>query len=473
MIAEVDGRALVLAAFSMALGGCAVGPDYRAPTLAVLRVPARYSVSADASAQANHARWWTHFDDPLLTRLETEGQTANRDLAVARARLRQSREALIQTRSAAMPTVAVTAGLNRNQRVSGGGLSGTVASLSGDAAYQVDLFGANARAIAAARADAEASRFATGAVALTIAADIATAYLQVRLAQADLANAALAEANLADNLQIAQWRNQAGLNGALDVELARTQLAQTSATIPAIEAALAAGEARIAVLVGRDPGALRAELAMVAPIPVGAVQLAVGIPADAVRQRPDVRAAERALAAATARIGVAQAQLYPALGLGGSVGTGAAALSNPFAAITGQAFATLTHLVFDGGRRHSVVRQARAQADEALASYQQSVLIALEETENALVTARSVSRQQAQVEAAAAAAANSALLARQQYRSGLIDYAALIVTENLLISARNGVVQARHDRALALVQLYSALGGGWTDQDFSRPQDIP
>lgn len=465
---------LIAVPWLLALSACMVGPDYHTPTPAALGVPPRYSVPSDPSAQSANARWWDQFGDPELTRLELAGLAANLDIAQAWSRLRQVREALIQARSAAVPTISASAGYTRTQVLvapAGANLSGDNLTLAADAAWQVDLFGGRSRAIEAARADTDVSRFAYGAVALTVQSSIANAYLQVRLQQANLANARQAQVNQADNLQIARWRRQAGLIGDLDVELARTQLAQTTATIPQIDSGLNQAITQLGVLLGREPGALRPELAMVQPIPVGPANLAVGIPVDVLRQRPDVRSAERALAAATARIGVAQSALYPALSLGGSIGAGPGTFANPFNLVTGQAFANLAQTIFDGGRLRSLVRAQRDATDGALAAYHQTVLTALEDVENAIVALQSANRRQEQFDLAQTSASNSAVLARQQYRSGLIDYAALLITENLLITSRKGVAQARYDRAAALVQLYAALGGGWTDHDAVTGQD--
>lgn len=452
----------------LALSACVVGPDYRPPAPAALAVPPTYSVPSDPSAQGAEVRWWNRFGDPELTRLEEAGLAANLDIAQALARLRQVREALAQARSAAVPTISASGGYSRTQAIAapaGAGLSGDSLTTAADAAYQVDLFGGRSRAIEAARADSDGSRFDYAAVALTVQSTIASTYLQVRLLQASLANAQEARTNQADNLQIADWRRQAGLISQFDVDLARTQLAQTTATIPQLESNLGQTTAALGVLLGESPGARRAELAQSQPIPVGPAGLAVGIPADVLRQRPDVRAAERSLAATTARIGVAEAALYPALVLGGSIGTGSATLSSPFDLITGQAFARIAQTLFDGGRLRSQVRSQRAATDGAFARYKLSVLVALEDVENAITALQAANRRQIQFDRAEASAISSAALARLQYRSGLIDYAALLISENLLITSRNGAAQARHDRAAALVQLYAALGGGWTDRD--------
>ena len=468
------GRPLALAAALLALSACAAGPDYHVPQPAALGVPDQYSVPSNPAAQGSNAEWWTAFNDPELTRLESAGQAANLDLALALSRLRQARELLVQARSGNVPTLSASASVNRTEVLAGtSGLNGTGTSLSlaADASYQADVFGGRSRSIEAARADAEASRFDYAATALSVQSEIANTYLEVRLQQTNFANARLTLANQSDNLQIAQWRNQAGLIGSLDVEQARTQQAQAAAAVPQAESNFDQAVARLGVLLGREPGALRAELAALQPIPTGPASIAVGLPADVLRQRPDVRSAERSLAAATARIGVATAQLYPALTLGGSIGTGSGSLRTLFDVITGQAFASVAQTIFDGGRLRSAVRSQRAAADGAFATYRKSVLTALADTENALVALRAANLRQTQFAAALESATNSALLARDQYRSGLIDYITLLTTENQLISARNGLAQARFDQAAALVQLYAALGGGWGDRPAVSGQD--
>jgi NodT family efflux transporter outer membrane factor (OMF) lipoprotein len=215
------------------------------------------------------------------------------------------------------------------------------------------------------------------------------------------------------------------------------------------------------VLTGRAPGALTGELTQAKPIPHGPAEVAVGIPADTLRQRPDIRSAERTLAAQTARIGVAEAQLYPALRLSGNIGTSAFSLGGLFDAITGGIFSSLSQTLFDGGRLRSQVRSQQAATEGALAAYRQSILTSLEDVENALLALRSARERQAQFTIALDAANNSAILARIQYRSGLTDFQQLLEAERSLLSARDGLVGSRGDEALALVQLYRSLGGGW------------
>ena len=443
----------------LSLAACSVGPNYRPPAPAALSVPdTYYARDAQAAQPAELAHWWERFDDPLLARLIGEASAGNLDLAQAASRLVQARESLAQARAGLVPSVGASAGAGRDV---GPGNDRTSFSVGADASWEIDLFGRIRRGIEAAGADAQSVYYDREAVRVAIAAEVATNYIQARLAQERLALARDTLAIADDNLQIAGWRVQAGLVSSLDSEQARAARAQTAASIPNIENAFTSATYRLAVLTGRAPGALTGELTQAKPIPHGPAEVAVGIPADTLRQRPDIRSAERTLAAQTARIGVAEAQLYPALRLSGNIGTSAFSPGGLFDAITGGIFSSLSQTLFDGGRLRSQVRSQQAATEGALAAYRQSILTSLEDVENALLALRSARERQAQFTIALDAANNSAILARIQYRSGLTDFQQLLEAERSLLSARDGLVGSRGDEALALVQLYRALGGGW------------
>jgi NodT family efflux transporter outer membrane factor (OMF) lipoprotein len=450
----------------LALAACTVGPNYRPPAAGALSVPDAYYGREAQAAPAELARWWERFDDPLMARLIGEASAGNLDLAQAAARLVQARESLVQARAGLVPTVGASAGAGRDF---GPGDDRSSFNVGADVSWEIDLFGRIRRGIEAAGADAQAVYYDREALRVAIAAEVATNYIQARLAQERLAIARDTLAIADDNLQIARWRVEAGLVSSLDSEQARAARAQTAASIPNIENAFTSATYRLAVLTGRAPGALTAELTAPKPIPRGPADVALGIPADTLRQRPDVRSAERSLAAQTARIGVAQAQLYPALRLSGNIGTSALSLGGLFEAITGGIFSSLSQTLFDGGRLRSQVRSQQAATEGALAAYRQSVLTSLEEVENALLALRSARERQAQFAIALEAATNTAILARIQYRSGLTDFRQLLESERSLLSARDGLVASRGDEALALVQLYRALGGGW---DLEAAPDI-
>ncbi|MDQ0249141.1 NodT family efflux transporter outer membrane factor (OMF) lipoprotein [Sphingomonas kyeonggiensis] len=470
---------------ALSLSACAVGPDYHPRAASELGVPDAWSVPAGQKAQEDLSQWWTRFDDPMLGSLVQRAQAANLDVAQAVVRLRQAREALVQQRADLFPSLSASGGVSHSEPLRGGTSTttlpdGTVTSFSQggntsfslglDASYQVDLFGGVRRGVEGARASYEASGFDYATVLISVEAETARNYVLARVAQAQIANA---HGNLAisdDNLQIAGWRVQAGLVSSVDQEQARASRAQIAASIPTLEASYNSAVSRLGVLTGQAPGALKAEMEAVKPIPKGPAEVAAGIPADALRQRPDVRAAERNLAAASANIGVATAQLYPSLSIGGSIDSGSSALTSILDTITGRLFANIAQTLFDGGRRASQVRSAEAAADGAFLAYKSTVLTSLEDIENAIVALQTAQRRQQEFGVALDASNNQAILARMQYRTGLTDFTTLNTAEASLISARNGLLSARSDEATALIQLYQALGGGW---DASKTPTVP
>ncbi|GAA0744174.1 RND transporter [Sphingomonas sp. ABOLD] len=469
--------ALLLCA-ALPLAACSTGSARPQQSPAPIDLPDRFSVDPQQQAREDLARWWDRFDDPMLGQLIGQAQTANLDIAQAVIRLRQARESLVQSRSALLPTVRGSAGYSRNEPLRGGSITtqlpdGTIGSFSQggssnfslglDASYQADLFGGVRSGVRSARASFEAAGFNRAAVLLSVESETARNYVQARLSQAQLANARESLAIQDENLQIAQWRVQAGLVSSLDAEQARAQRSQTAASIPQLESSYAANVARLGVLTGQTPGALREAMAAPKPIPRGPASVAAGIPADALRQRPDVRAAERNLAAASAQIGVSRAQLYPSLSLGGSISSGSSSVRSLLDLITGRAFANVAQTIFDSGRLRSQLRSARAGADGAFYSYKASVLQAMEEIENAIVALQAAREREAAFRTALEAATNQALLARFQYRSGLTDFTTLNQSESALLSAKNGLSQAESEQATALIQLYVALGGGWDE----------
>jgi outer membrane protein, multidrug efflux system len=449
-----------LSALSVLAAACTSGPDYKAPAPASLGVPQRYyGAAGEAVSPQELAAWWRQFGDPQLDSLIQQAIAGNLDLAVAAARLRQARESVVQARAGRLPTVDASGGVGQSFDTDGN--SDTNLSLGADAAWEADLFGGISRGIEAARADEQGAAFDLAAVQVAIVGEVATNYIEARLAQARLANARETLGIADENLEIADWRLQAGLVSSIDVEQARGQRAQTAATIPSLEQSFASATYRLAVLTGQAPGAVTAALTAPRAIPEAPAAIAVGIPADALRQRPDVRSAERDLAAATARIGVAEAQLRPGLRLTGNIGTSALSVGGLLDAITGSIFASLGAPLFDGGRLRSQVRSQEAVTEAAYATYRQSVLTALEDVENGLVALQTAQGREREFQVALDAANNQAILARSSYRAGLTDFQTLLEAERALISARDGISSSQADRALAVVQLYRALGGGW------------
>ena len=456
-------RGLLLTGLIVGLSACAAGPEYRPRSAAELGVPQDWSVDAEPGRN-DLTQWWRSFDDQILTQLVEQAAASNLDLAQALARLRQAREALVMSRSDLFPSVGASADYSRSETIRGssartGGPNSY--SIGLDASWQVDLFGGASSGVRASRADLEAAGFDHATILLSVESEVARNYVLARAWQAQLENARASLAIQQDNLEIAGFRVQAGLVSSLDQEQARASAAQTAAAIPQMEQQYNATVSRLGVLTAQAPGALKPLLQEARAIPRGPDSIGAGIPADILRQRPDVRAAERSLAAATAEIGVARAQLFPALTIGGGIGTSAGTVKALFDTITGNLFAALSQTIFDAGRRGAQVRSSRAAAEGAFAAYRLTVLQAVEDVENAVVAFDAAQERERQYGTAYDAALASAQLARSQYRSGLTDFTTLNTQEASLISARNGLVQARSDQATALVALYVALGGGW------------
>ncbi|WEK48173.1 MAG: efflux transporter outer membrane subunit [Candidatus Andeanibacterium colombiense] len=440
-----------------ALAGCtALAPDMPAHAVPV---PARWSDQGDAAATYDDAHYWDALGDPALSALVEQALAQNLDLAQSATRLVQAREQLVQARAGFLPTLNASAGGNQGFLDGAGDPN---FNLGLDASWEADLFGRIGNSARAASFDYEAAGFSLADLRRSIAGQVATQVISARAAANQLAMARDTLRIQEDNLQIARWRNQAGLVSSLDVEQARTQRAQTAAAIPQIESNLAATSNAISTLVGETPGRVRELLARTQPIPVPPALARLSAPADLLRRRPDVRQAEATLASDTVRIGVARAQLYPLLRLTGSIGTNDIGPLNLFDLVTGTVTGAVTQLLFDGGRTQSQIRSARALADGSLANWRKSILTALEEVESAIAARRAADARLTEYLEAVDAANNAAILARSQYQAGLTDFQTLLTSESALLSARNSVISAEADRAATFVRLTQALGGGWS-----------
>lgn len=455
------------------LSACAVGPDYRAPTASALKVPERF-VAERAGVETDIARWWTTFDDPVLTQLVEKALAANLDVAASGARLRQARATLRQQQGGALPSLSASGSASRSignegstfvdpttgQTIARGGDT-TVFRAGFDASWEVDVFGGISRSIEAARANAQSAEANVHFAQVTVAAEVGLNYLAARQAQAQLDIARRNLASQDETVQIVGWRVQAGLVSSQDMEQAKQLRANTAASIPNLETSYNSAVNRIAVLLGEAPGAVNALMAAMEPVPLPPEAVGAGIPAEIVQRRPDVVAAERTLAAETARIGVTEAQLYPALRLSGSFTGSDTSLSDLPGSMIGNIASAITAPIFNGGQIRAQVEGQRASTDAAFASYRQTVLTALEDVENALAALTAAERREVEVVKAAEAAENAVLFARSQYQAGLIDFQSLLETERSLLSTQDSRATARATRATATVQLYKALGGGW------------
>ncbi|WAT17744.1 efflux transporter outer membrane subunit [Aurantiacibacter sp. MUD11] len=460
-------RCMLAATAPLALAACATPTvDIAQPEVAV---PADWQVSDPAPVSTDLTEYWTMLDDPLLTGFVEQAILENRDLAQSAARLDQARASLVQARAGYLPSLSASGGANRD--IGDFARDGVQFNLGADASWEMDLFGQISGNVAAAEGDLAAQGYSLADLQRLIVGQVAVATINARATAEQLAIARSTLAYQDDNLQIARWRNQAGLVSSLDVEQARTQRAQTAATIPLLESSLTATANSISTLIGEPPGrVLEAFLAeQSASVPTPPMLAGFEAPAEVLRRRPDVRAAEASLVASTARIGVARAQLLPLVRLSGSIGTGPVNAGSLFDIVTGGIFAGVSQLLFDGGRTAAQVDSAEAGARASLAAWEQTILGALEDVESSAVDQRTADQRVGINEEAVDAANNAALLARSQYEAGLVDFRTLLTAENQLLSARNQLVGAEADRATAFVRLTQALGGGWTLSD----DDIP
>jgi NodT family efflux transporter outer membrane factor (OMF) lipoprotein len=470
-------RAMGALAVASLLTACTVGPDYVEPDLLppdAWHAPLAGGLAAGATDAATLAAWWRQFDDAALASLVERALAANTDVRRASAALREARAARARAGADWYPTLSAGGSHSRSR---GSGSYGTSRASSFyqagfDAMWELDLFGAVRRSTEAAQAELEASEASLRDVQVSLAAEVALEYVNVRALQERLRIARRNLETQSDTAQLAAWRALAGLDSALDSEQARASMEQTRAQVPVLETGLAQALNRLAVLLAQAPGTLDAEFGASVPIPRPPLRLAVGIPADALRQRPDVRAAERTLAAATARIGVAEAARYPSFSLSGTLGLQSNTASGLDAndADAWSWAGSLAATLFDGGRLRQQVEIRTAQQEQALASWEATVLGALEETENALGAFAGSRNEQAALGAAADAARNAATLAQVQYESGLIDFATLLVAERTQLLIESSLAVASADHAGAIIRLYKALGGGWTPGQSAVPQ---
>lgn len=455
---------LALACLSLVLSACAV-PTPRPGDLPAIQVPAQWSAATPLASPQSLAKWWQRFDDPVLTELVTQALQSNTDVRSARAALRQSR-ALRDGKAAGLrPSVNAAASAQSSQAGSADAVN--TFQLGFDASWEPDIFGSQRSALAATEADALAAQSNLGQVQVSLAAEVAVTYLDLRGLQARLA---IARRNLAaqeEILQITRWRVQAGLASSLDAEQAVAASEQTAAQIPVLASSLAQDRNSLAVLTGQVPGALddvlKAQGDGAAAVPMPPSQLAVSIPAQTLRQRPDVRAAEYRVQAAMARLSQADAARYPSFQLSGSLGLRSLALATltDGASVVRTLLAGISVPLLDGGAARAQVEAQDAALEQARVAYEASVLTALKDVEDALVALQGDRERLQRLQAAATAAANAELLASQRYASGLIDFRTVLDTQRTLLSTQDAVQITQANLSADHVRLYKALGGGW------------
>jgi NodT family efflux transporter outer membrane factor (OMF) lipoprotein len=452
---------------ALGLSSCATVAPPAPPPLPVPAAWAHAPTPGAAGASAL-ARWWLHLNDPLLARLVEQALLANPSIAGAQAALRQSRAARDVTASGLLPVLDGSASAQRSRTGDQGASNSFRAGL--DASWELDVFGGRKSALAASTATVSASAASLGHVQVSTAAEVALVYIELRGTQAQLANAEESLASQLDTLQITEWRLQAGLVSSLPAEQARAAAAQTRAALPLLRTTIAQAQHALAVLVGQPPEALAAELAAAGPVPRAARDLALAIPAETLRQRPDVRAAEYQVAAALASVAEADAARLPSFRLSGSLGASAATLGSltSGAALAGALLAGVALPLFDGGAGRARVAAQQAALDQSGAQYRATVLAALREVEDALVALQGDRERLVLLQQAAQSAGSAALLARQLYGSGLADFQSVLDTQRTQLTTQDAAARVLADLGADHVRLYKALGGGWNEEPTTR-----
>ena len=450
-------RFAALAALA-ALGGCAASAPSLdgVPVAAAQRVPVSYGARSPRAA-ADLTQWWRRFDDRVLAKLAERTLAANQDIAQAAARVAQARAGLHVAAAARLPTLG--ASLQDARALSHPAATQLDAAL--DLGWEPDLFGGLASAQGEARAQLAAAGYDLAAVQRAAVAEVAANYVAYRGLSARMANAEAALAAQRELLGVIRHRAASGIAVASDVEQARLLLLQVAALAPQLRDARNQAANRIAVLIDVPPGALGDLLDGGQAIPAGGAEPPLGVPADLLRRRPDVLAAEQRLLAAASAVGVARAQLYPHFSLGGVLSASAGSLPGLADSLVTSLVGGITHLLFDGGRARAAVGGSRAATREALAAYRAAVLTAIEDVQNALSATRTSAEWVRVDREAVAAATRNAALTRGQYELGLTDLFILLDAEQQLHDRRDDLLVAETAQATAIIRLYVALGGGW------------
>lgn len=471
------GHGIVAGALCVTLAGCAVTPDYHPPAP---DVPARWSEAPDTSVPAASAdsSWWKTFHDPVLDSLVERALQANLDLQLAETRIREARARRNVTAGSRWPSVDATASIAREResknapnpvlvqpdgQMESPGQAENLFQAGFDAAWELDLFGGIRRSIEAAQADLESAVYDRDAVLLTLLAEVSRNYIELRGIQEQSRIARESLATQQDMLTLVQARYVAGMATDLDVARAEAQVQQTASRLPALDASHQKAVHRLGVLLGQPPGAIADELRPVQPPPVPSIQPPLGLPSDLLRRRPDIRSAERRLAAASARLGVATADLYPKFSLLGTVGLASVAAGDFFngASTLWSVGPSMTWPIFQGGRIAATIKVRDAQQQEALIAYRRAILNGIEDVENAIAAYRHEQARRATLARAVDSEQRAAGFARGRYTAGLTDYRDVLDAQRSQFLLQSEL--ARQDTAVSLdlVALYKALGGGW------------
>jgi multidrug efflux system outer membrane protein len=455
-------RLVLVLTLGLTAAGCAARSAHTPPDPAKAALPTLDP--ALFSSTPYDPRWWTEFEDPALDALEAAALAVNHDIRIAIARLAQARAVFDDTKLDRYPTVTVGASVDRREQAQPGftdePIGSTTYRAGFDAIWELDFFGRVRSQVRAAAADAGAFEASLDDVRVLVAAEVARAYFELRGLQHRLAVAERSLENQRQTLRLTEVRRDAGYGETFDVASAAARVAAIEASLPPLRSGIAAREHRLAVLTAARPGALAVDVSPRSYPPL-AKALPVGDPTELLKRRPDVRAAERRLAAAAAREGVAYADLFPRVTVSGFLGF-VAGRGSLFGTSDSRAWAVTPALqwaAFDLGSARARLRGAEAGTRESLATYQQTVLTALEEASNAFVSYREQQQRLLKLHDQARESARAASIARTRYREGVSDFLALLDAERTELSAQDAVATAEADVFTGAVAVYKSLGG--------------
>jgi outer membrane protein, multidrug efflux system len=447
------------------LSGCAVGPNYKQPSVTS---PDNFrSATSSATNSFGDLPWWEVFKDPMLQELIHAALTNNYDLKQAVARVEQARNVAVAARSPLFPQIGYGGDVGRgrnaifNSPAATGGATGNSAQANLNAVWEIDLWGRIRRMSESARAQYLATDDARRGVTITLVSAVATAYFQLLQLDQELSIQRSATNAYADSYRIFSDRLTNGVASKLETDRAAAALANAAALIPQLELNIAITENQLSVLLGRSPGAITRN--SLTNQPALAPEIPAGLPSALLRRRPDVLASEQQLIAANANIGASLANFFPQIGLTTFIGK----VSPELSAFTGGSAnawnigATLAGPVFQGGQLRAQYRAAKAKFDEATSAYQQSVLIAFQEVSDTLITRQKLAEVNTFEEQAALALTSSVELATERYLNGRSSYYEVLQAQQELYPTQRAQVQAQVGELIAVIQLYKALGGGW------------
>ncbi len=447
------------------LAGCVVGPRYAEPDP---HAPGRFASRSGPVSRPVEDLWWRRLKDSQLNGLVSEAESQNRDLKAAAARLKEARALWREARFALLPTVTSEAGYTNTQVSKAASTTGKAGSAelyeaALDATWELDFWGRVRRSITAAKETEEAVAAQRDAVLIDLRAEVVTNYLLLRGEQGQLDVARRNATNQEDSLHVAEASLNGGRGTQLDVARARALWNSTLATIPQLQTSIDQTIHRIAVLCGVAPSTLKPRLVAAKSLPGTPSSIPLSHPAEVLRHRPDVRVAERNLAIATERVGIAMADLFPRVTFNGNFGVQASTLSNfGRGGIEAMSFGPhLTWPAFDLARVKQLVAASGARAETALAQYEQTVLGALEETENALTAFDRQRQRLAYLRESAKAAREAADLARERYKDGVANFLDVLDAERVALNSENDVVASETQVATAWAAVYKAMGLGW------------